>query len=194
MLSPFSIIHSIDGGNGISKDGTIPWNSPSTAKYLKEITFGRGKNAVIMGRVTYESIPENKRPLEGRHNIVISRSWKHENNHYISVLNSFLEALEYLGGLAKAYDDIYVMGGEQIFSEALKEYGYLCKRIHVTKFKTDYECDQFFPWDTVANWPLFQEVLKTKDSQLTGPKDKRLPHIASFVFKYVEGEERISGP
>jgi len=38
---------------------------------------------------------------------------------------------------------------------------------------------------------IIREVLKMKDVKLTGHKDKRLPHIASFIIKYVEGESML---
>ncbi len=42
-LSRFSIIVAIDSGNGIAKDGGIPWASKSDTRYFRETTFGRGK-------------------------------------------------------------------------------------------------------------------------------------------------------
>jgi dihydrofolate reductase/thymidylate synthase len=168
-LAPFSIIVAIDGSNGIAKLnedtklGELPWNSRSDMKFFRETTTGRGKNAVIMGRVTYESIPVEHRPLLQRQCVVISRSWKQADHSNISVCSSLIEALAVLGGSIKNYDEVFIIGGEQIYREAVMNFMYLCNKIYVTRFKTDYECDQFFPWESVKNFGYFQDVQKTKE-------------------------------
>jgi len=163
MLASFSVIVSTDCNNGISKDGEIQTQSQSTSNHFKELTCGKRNNAIIMGRITYESIPEDKRPLPGRKNVVISRTWKQEDHPEIIIYSSFLEALEGIGNQPKAYDDVFVMGGEQIFHTAICDFGYLCKKVYVTKFKADFDCDQFFPWDAVKEWKLFCDIYKTRD-------------------------------
>jgi dihydrofolate reductase/thymidylate synthase len=168
-LAPFSIIVAVDSANGIAKlneytkIGELPWDSKSDMKHFRDTTIGRGKNAVIMGRVTYESIPLNCRPLLQRHCIVISRTWKQEDHFNISICSSLIEALSILGGSIKNYDEIFIAGGEQIYKEALISFLYLCKKIYITKFKTDYECDQFFPLEKVKDFDMFQNVYKTKE-------------------------------
>jgi len=162
-LAPFSIIVAMDGGNGIAKNGTIPWKSQSDSRFFRDTTMGRGRNAVIMGRVTYESIPTKHRPLFNRHCVVISRTWKQENHPEISVCESLLEALSTVGASLKNYEEIFVAGGEQIYNEVVKDYMYLCKRIYVTKFKTNYDCDQYFPWDSIKDYNYFQDIQKTQD-------------------------------
>src|ERR1044072_2582018 len=63
---------------GISKDGKLPWNLPTDLKFFEEITTRTSdpgkKNAVVMGRKSWESIPPEKRPLCGRLNVVLTRS------------------------------------------------------------------------------------------------------------------------
>jgi len=162
-LTPFSIIVAIDGGNGIAKDGEIPWSSRSDMKFFRDTTVGRMRNAVIMGRTTYESIPAQYRPLEKRHCVVLSRTWKQEEHPEITVATSLLEALRILGGSIQQYEDVFIAGGEQVYIEAIQQYLYLCKRIYVTKFKTSYDCDQFFPWDKIKDYPTFKDSSRTRD-------------------------------
>src|ERR1700730_5492877 len=117
MLAHFNLIVAIDNDNGIAKSGAIPWSSKEDSKFFRETTIGKRKNAVIMGRVTYESIPSAHRPLEGRDNVVISRSWRQEEHSDITVYTSLGDALMGVGNSIKAYDDVFIAGGEQIYNE-----------------------------------------------------------------------------
>lgn len=162
-LAPFSIIVAIDHGNGIAKDGEIPWNSKEDTRFFRETTLGKKRNVVIMGRLTYLSIPEEHRPLSDRRCAVISRTMKQENHPDILVYASFVEALAGIGNSLSSYDEVFVAGGEQLYREAIVDYAYLCQKIYVTKFKTDYHCDQFFPMDLVRNYPIAGDPVKTRD-------------------------------
>lgn len=106
-------------------------------------------NAVIMGRKTWESIPPKFRPLKGRLNVVISRSFGSPPEEPASVetepvkASSLEQAIAYLqrkpqGSLGR----VFVIGGGQIYSAALemKE----AKRVLLTKVMSDFECDTFF--------------------------------------------------
>ena len=66
---------------GIGKDGTLPWSLPSDLKHFARVTSdvpagapAGPRNAVVMGRKTWASIPEKFRPLKGRLNVVLSTS------------------------------------------------------------------------------------------------------------------------
>lgn len=191
-LAPFSLIVAIDGGNGIAKDGGIPWNSRSDMKFFRDTTVGRGRNAVIMGRVTYESIPPPFRPLPSRQCIVVSRTWKQEDHPHISVCGSLIEALATVGGSIKNYDEVFIAGGEQIYLEAIRNFMYLCRRIYVTRFKTDYECDQFFPWEEVNTYPSFMDTQKTRDflryfiAPNTNHQEHQYLNALKHILKYGE--------
>lgn len=161
-LSRYSLIVAIDGGNGIAKEGEIPWQCSSDSKFFKETTTGKGKNAVIMGRITYESIPEQFRPLPNRICIVVSRLWKQEDHQGIVVCHSLGDALFY-AGTSKVLEEVFVIGGEQIYKESIRDYLYLCNKMYITKFKMNYECDQFFPWDSVKDFDYFQGEQRNRD-------------------------------
>ncbi|GAT02802.1 dihydrofolate reductase [Mycolicibacterium fortuitum] len=88
----------------IGRDNGIPWHLPEDQARFKQLTVGQ---TVIMGRLTWESLPARVRPLPGRRNVVITR-----DPGYIA------EGAEVLTGL----DDVFrgwVIGGAQIYAQAL---------------------------------------------------------------------------
>ena len=70
----FEIIVAHDLNQGIGTDNQLPWHCAEDMAYFKSLTIGNQKNAVIMGRKTWESIPEKFRPLPNRLNIVLSKN------------------------------------------------------------------------------------------------------------------------
>lgn len=106
-------------------------------------------NAVIMGRKTWDSIPPKFRPLKGRLNIVISRSFSNPPQDPNSVESDFVkassleQAVAYLRGKPPGtLGRVFVIGGGQIYTSALelKE----AKRVLLTKVMSDFKCDTFF--------------------------------------------------
>jgi dihydrofolate reductase len=101
-----------------------------------------------MGRKTWESIPEKFRPLKGRLNIVLSRSypletWDGKGDDKEPVKLSSLASV--LLGLSKITDvaKVFVIGGAEIYTAALEDES--TKRILLTRVLTDFDCDTFFP-------------------------------------------------
>ncbi|GAB4837885.1 hypothetical protein Ancab_039831 [Ancistrocladus abbreviatus] len=136
---------------GIGKDGKLPWRLPSDLKIFKDITLTASdpgkKNAVIMGRKTWESIPIKYRPLPGRLNCVLTRATRSDIGATEDVITcgSMVSALELLA--ADPYrlliEKVFVIGGGQILREALN--APLCEAIHITEIETSVECDTFIP-------------------------------------------------
>lgn len=143
----FSIVVAIDSKYGIGKNGQLPWRLPADLKHFKEITTAtkspEGKNVVIMGRVTWESLPLQYKPLPNRINVVLSR-----NNSLLlpkGVLRA--DSLDDIQGILDKfkinYENIFIIGGAQIFQESLKSS--YCNKLYITHIKGDYHCDTFFP-------------------------------------------------
>lgn len=74
----YQVVVAATSDMGIGKYGKLPWRLPGDLKFFKEITATTSdpnkKNAVMMGRKTWESIPHQFRPLPGRLNVVLTRS------------------------------------------------------------------------------------------------------------------------
>lgn len=117
----------------IGNAGTLPWHLPSDLQRFKGLTLG---HAVIMGRKTYESLPEKVRPLPGRTNVVISRNLTFAPGGDCLVANSMEEALS----LADS-DPVFVIGGEQIYDLALP----LADQVIVTRVESYITGDCHFP-------------------------------------------------
>ena len=130
---------------GIGFKNKLPWNLSKEIKYFKELTIGEKNNGVVMGRNTWNSIPEKNRPLPKRQNIVLTSRvenmfFKNKGNG-VSFAPS-LKSVEHVYG-PYTFDNIWIIGGERLYSEALKDN--LIDSIFYTEILSEYECDTFFP-------------------------------------------------
>jgi len=137
----FSLIAAVDKNYGIGKDGKMPWHIPQDLEYFSKITTGKGKNAVIMGRTTWESLPKKHRPLLKRLNIVLSSNKNPELPPKVSSATSLNEALTIAE--KNSVDEIFVIGGAKVFSQTINHE--LCNKIYLTEIDEEFECDTFFP-------------------------------------------------
>lgn len=114
---------------GIGNEKKIPWRIRSDILHFKTITE---YSTVIMGRITWESIPEKFRPLSNRQNIIVSKDYCH----------SLKEALD----LAEN-EKIFIIGGEQLYDEIIDSFSDLINEVYVTIVKNvkDTNFDTYFP-------------------------------------------------
>jgi len=182
MLPRFNVIVAVDNNNGISKNGDMPWKSKGDMNFFRKKTIGNKKNAVVMGRKTYESIPKDFRPLNDRHNIVISRTLSQDENPEIQIFPSFLESLENIGSTIKNFEEVFVIGGESIYNEVIKNYLYLIDHIYITKFKYNYDCDQFFPYDEISHFKLHNNPMKYSEYTIYD----YMPDIVHPEYQYLD--------
>ncbi len=145
-MKPFSIVVAMDEKNGIGKNGDLAWRLPADLKHFKEITTSVGQagkiNAVIMGRKTWDSLPEKFKPLPGRANVILSRASDIQVPMGVPVFSNLDQTFEFLE-LEESIENIFVIGGGQIFTEALKDPH--CQKLYLTHLKGDFHCDTFFP-------------------------------------------------
>jgi dihydrofolate reductase len=93
----------------IGAGGALPWNLPEDMQRFKELTMG---STVVMGRVTWESLPEKFRPLPGRRNVVVTRQTSYDAPG-AEIVSSVKHALD------RADGDVWVIGGASIYEQAL---------------------------------------------------------------------------
>jgi dihydrofolate reductase len=131
-----SLIATLGTNRVIGRDSTLPWHLPGDLARFKALTLG---HPVIMGRRTWESLPEAVRPLLGRTNIVVTRSGWYEAEGAL-VVHSFPEALSYARD-ANGAEEIFVIGGQEVFECALP----FATRLYLTLIEDSAEGDAYFP-------------------------------------------------
>ena len=134
----------------IGRGNSLPWHLPGDLKYFKRITMGK---PVVMGRKTFESIG---RPLPGRTNVVISRNPRFAAEG-VQVAASLDQALELAAEIAwsDGIDELVVIGGEQIYREALPR----AQRLYLTEVHADIEGDTVLP---PVRWEEWREVSRER--------------------------------
>lgn len=132
----------------IGKNNTIPWHIKEDLQNFKKLTQG---NPVIMGRKTWDSIPEKFRPLPDRLNVIISSSAKERENNIargIIWVSSYPQALYACLSSFRKPKDVYVIGGASIYQTALPT----ADTLNISWVKKDYEGDTFFPDVDLDAW------------------------------------------
>ncbi len=146
-----SIIAAIGKNNELGKGNTLLWHMPADMKFFRETTKG---HAVIMGRKTFESL---KGPLPKRQNIIITRDTKYKKEG-IEVAHSLAQAL----GKAKGDDEVFIIGGAEIYNQAMD----YADRLYITHIAaTDKKADTFFPEIIPIVWNETSHEIHKKDSE-----------------------------
>ena len=127
-------------GGVIGAEGGMPWHVPEDLAHFKDVTLGA---PVIMGRKTWDSLPERFRPLTGRENVVITRQqdWTADGARRAATVS---EAV-------RGRDEVWVIGGAEIFSQVIGE----ADRLEVTEIDLDVAGDAYAPDKT--GWRLVSD-------------------------------------
>ena len=125
----------------IGAEGGMPWHVPEDLAHFKDVTMD---GAVVMGRKTWDSLPERFRPLPGRENIVITRQqdWAAEGATRAADVPSAMRGL----------DRAWVIGGAEIFRQLIPD----ADRLEVTELDLDVAGDAFAP--SVEGWRVVDET------------------------------------
>lgn len=145
----------------IGKDGQLPWHLPADLKRFRDLTLYK---PVIMGRKTWESLPEHVKPLKDRFNIIISSTLPPgQDSHGVMIVPTYSEALKAAHAYYRIVDgrlvaqsqshayklaeqddecEIMVIGGASLY-QFVYDYG-LVDRMYITEVADDYEGDTFF--------------------------------------------------
>lgn len=133
VLPMISLVVAMDRNGLIGVGNRVPWRLPDDMKYFRQITMGK---PVVMGRKTYESIPDRFRPLAGRTNIILTKQLGYNAAGCI-VTHSLSSALE----AAHDAQEVMVIGGAEIYGQFLPT----ADRIYLTMIDGEFEGDVYFP-------------------------------------------------
>jgi dihydrofolate reductase len=136
----------------IGKAGGLPWHLPEDMAHFKQVTMGC---PVIMGRKTWDSLPQRFRPLPGRTNIVVTRQrdWLARGATRAA---SLPEAIALCAGESQAW----VIGGAEIYAHALP----LAHTAEVTEIEAEFEGDAYAP----RFGPEWREIARRRERSSTG--------------------------
>ncbi|MEK7175986.1 MAG: dihydrofolate reductase [Patescibacteria group bacterium] len=149
----FKIIAALSENKVIGSDGSIPWKLPDDMVWFKNQT---GTTPVVMGRKTYESLPNRFRPLPNRENIVLTSSPDKLENLGITVISDFRRALD-----RAAKENIWVIGGGEIYRLAIPHASHL----YLTRVNIIIAGDTFFPKWSGHDWRLVSSENHARDAK-----------------------------
>jgi dihydrofolate reductase len=137
----------------IGRDNTLPWHLPEDLAHFRQLTMGC---PVLMGRKTWDSLPPRFRPLPGRLNLVLTRQsdWQAPGATRVASLD---EAL----GLCPAGQDLWVIGGAEVYAMALSQ----AQRLEITEVHLQVSGDAMAPTIDPRQWP---EVARTRHTAANG--------------------------
>jgi dihydrofolate reductase len=133
MKPRLTLIAAVARNGVIGRDNQLPWRLPEDLMRFKAVTAGNG---VVMGRKTWESLPESFRPLPGRRNIVVSR-----NPDYVAEGATVVDSVAAALGIAADTNEVFVIGGAELYAQALP----LADCLQLTEIDADFEGDARFP-------------------------------------------------
>ncbi|PSK38968.1 hypothetical protein C7M61_002274 [Candidozyma pseudohaemuli] len=194
------IVAALQPSMGIGAKGKLPWRLKQEMKYFKDVTTKAKEgyvNAVIMGRKTWDSIPQKFRPLPGRINVILSRSNSNVTDsdgvfHFNSIDSVMLhfEKEAYRVG-EKPLDKIFIIGGSQVYNSVILDPrvdNLLVTHINYIGEETERpEMDTFLDWD-LTKWAQLDHAALREFVDIevpAGPLEE-----GSYSYTYTMWEKR----
>ncbi len=150
-----SLIAAVASNRVIGQGNNLLWRLPEDQRRFRALTMG---SPVIMGRSTWDSLPDRVRPLPGRRNIVLTRQpgWTAAGAEVAHGLDQAL-------ALACDAERVFVIGGAQVYAVALP----VADELELTEIDRDYDGDTHLP-----DWPRQDFIEVSRQShQATAPND-----------------------
>ncbi len=135
-----AFVVAMDKNRLIGRDNDLPWRLPDDMGWFRRQTMGK---PCIMGRKTYDSLPDRFRPLPGRLNIVVTRNREYEAPSAV-VVHSIGDAIKAAGDV----EEIAIIGGAEIFRRFLP----IADRLYLTQIHGAAEGDVYFPKFGMDDW------------------------------------------
>lgn len=151
-----AIIVAIAQDGAIGAGGDLIWRLPADMKYFKELTMG---HHVLMGRKTYESIPDKFKPLPGRINLIVSRQ-KDYHPEGVEVFSELQDAVDY----ARSHGEqtLMVIGGGEIYRQTVP----MADMVFLTRVYQDFPAaDTHFHFPPKTGWREISRTHRAKDDK-----------------------------
>ncbi|XP_059190731.1 zgc:153031 [Centropristis striata] len=146
---PLRLIAAVCNNMGIGKDGSMPWNLPSEFQYFLNHITGVSRpgkmNMLVWGRRCWFSHPEYTFPLANTLHAVLSTTLETVPDHAHFVCPDLDSAVRLAAQppLAGLIETIWIIGGTQVYEEAMKHPW--CDLVYFTDIMAEFDCDVFFP-------------------------------------------------
>lgn len=196
------IIVAIDSDNGIGKNNTLPWNIPVDKKFFRAVTtenFGTGAmNICVMGRKTWDSIPDAYRGLDKRITFVLSLTMNEETLNEQNKTKSEVYLIKSIAGIfdkvralkeevqdgqKRKIGSVFICGGASIYEMVAKRsFKIRIDEMYLTEIVKSYDCDVFLPRESF----LFLSSLQNQNRNYFKTKDLTTGEMVytSFTISY----------
>lgn len=154
-----AIITAVAENGVIGRHNKLPWHFPEDLKWFQSVTV---EQTVVMGRRTYDSLPDRFKPLPHRDNVVLTRQ-QTGFTKFSTVTNKITGSksrIKFIADISRVEGNpIFYIGGSQVYKLALP----IVDQIYLTRIPGDHQGDVYFPdWPLEDyGWKLDQEVNKT---------------------------------
>ncbi len=140
-MTVLALIAAVARNGVIGHDNQLLWRLPADQRFFRDKTMGC---PVVMGRKTWDSVPERFRPLPGRTNIVVTRQagWQADG---AATVHSLDEALAVAGPVPR----VWIIGGSELYAAALPR----ADELILTEIEADFKGSTRFP-----DWPREQFI------------------------------------
>jgi len=135
-----SIIAALDKNGAIGNDNKLLCYLPADLKHFKNLTTG---HTIVMGRKTYESLPNGALP--NRKNVVLSR-----DKGFKCEACEIVHSVDEVFSICKDDDEIIIIGGAQIYKLFIDK----VDRLYLTQIHSEFTADTYFPDFDLKNWTV----------------------------------------
>ena len=138
-MSKISIVAAVGDNLAIGKSNNLPWHLPADLKHFKQLTTG---HAVVMGKRTFESLPNG--PLPNRKNIILTSVMSEGVNEGYFEADSMEDALF----LCEHEEQVFIIGGETLYKQWIDK----VDSMYITWIHKKFCADTYFPEINFENW------------------------------------------
>lgn len=138
-MSKISIIAAVADNYAIGKANNLPWHLPADLKHFRQLTTG---HAIVMGKRTFESLPNG--PLPNRKNIVLTSVMSEGVNEGYFEADSLEDAVF----LCEHEEKVFIIGGATVYKQSIDK----VDTMYITWIHSDFSADTYFPEIDFNDW------------------------------------------